>query len=104
MLKLSEKPQEVEKLEEFDVEFSDDINSITSEIIVTKNTLKYGHQLMNLPFPERTLAVLVKREDKYFVPSGKTILHEDDKLLIITDNPEALKETYDTLDVVDIEM
>ena len=104
MLKLSEKPQEVEKLEEFDVEFSDDINSITTEIIITKKILQYGNQLMNLPFPDRTLAVLVKRDNKYFVPSGKTILHEDDKLLIITDNLKKLKETYDSIEVVDIEM
>ena len=102
-LRLSKKPQ-AKKLEEFDVEFSDDINSITTEIIITRKTLRYGHQLMNLPFPERTLAVLVKREDKYFVPSGKTTLHINDKLLIITDNPDALKETYDSIDVVDIEM
>ena len=102
-LRLSRKPQ-TKKLEEFDVEFSDDINSITTEIIITRKTLRYGHQLMNLPFPDKTLAVLVKRDDKYFVPSGKTILQLNDKLLIITDNPEALKETYDTMDVVDIEM
>ena len=103
-LGLSKKPKEISKLEEFDVEFSDDINSITTEIVVTKNTLKYGNHLMNLPLPERTLAVLVKRENKYFVPTGKTVLHEDDKLLMITDNADALKETFDTINVVDIEL
>ena len=103
-LGLSKKPKEISKLEEFDVEFSDDINSITTEIVVTKNTLQYGHHLMNLPLPEKTLAVLVKREGKYFVPTGKTVLHEDDKLLMITDNPDALKETFDTINVVDIEL
>jgi potassium/hydrogen antiporter len=51
--------------------------------------------------PEKTLAVMVKRNGKYFVPGGKTELTPDDKLLIITDDHEALKETMKNLGLAD---
>lgn len=98
-LNLAEKPREIKKLQDFDIDLSSDIKSVTSEIQVTAGILKNGHLLMDLPLPEDTLVVMVKREDKYFVPTGKTILKENDKLLIITDNHEALLETYETLGI-----
>ena len=51
---------------------------------------------MDLPLPDNTLVVMVKREDKYFVPTGKTALVEKDKLLIITDNHDDLVKIVDT--------
>lgn len=91
-LGLAEKPKELHKLKDFDIEFSDEIKSITTEINITAQMLSNGHYLMDLPMPDKTLAVMVKRDDKYFVPKGKTALQEDDKLLIITDDLEALTQ------------
>jgi cell volume regulation protein A len=51
---------------------------------------------MDLGMPEKTLIIMVKRNNAYFVPTGKTSLNVGDKLLIITDEYEmvsdALKE------------
>ncbi|GEO06326.1 K+/H+ antiporter [Adhaeribacter aerolatus] len=98
-LGLAEKPREIKKLRDFDVEFSEEIKSITAEIEISRNILAFGNRLMDLPLPDKTLAVMVKRGDKYFVPKGKTIIQEHDILLIITDDHEALLETYKTLKV-----
>lgn len=98
-LKLAEKPKQVQKLRSFDVDFSTDIKSVSTEIEITENILKNGNQLMNLPLPENTLAVMVKRENIYFVPTGKTVLHEKDKVLFLTDNYDALLETYKNLGI-----
>lgn len=98
-LNLAVKPRFLKKLREFDVDFSNDIKSVTTEIEMNSKILSHGNQLMNIPFPDNTLVVMVKRNDKYFVPTGKTILKEHDKLLIITDNQDALMETYDRLDI-----
>mgnify|MGYP001468140122 FL=1 len=54
---------------------------------------------MDLSLPDNTLVVMVNREGNYFVPTGKTILNEKDKILIITDNHDALVETYKNLGV-----
>ena len=92
-LGLARKPRELNKLKDFDIDFSDEIKSVTTEIEVTPQSLMSGNHLMDLPLPEKTLVVLVKRDGKYFVPTGNTILQERDKLLIITDDQEALIET-----------
>lgn len=98
-LHLAEKPKYVNKLKDFNVDFSNDIKSVTTEIEVTAKMLVNGNQLMHFSLPEKTLIVLVRRDDKYFVPTGKTSLKEKDKILIITDNHDALIETYKNLGV-----
>lgn len=97
-LGLAEKPREnTHKLRDFDIEFSDEIKSITAEIEISDFMLQKGNKLMDLSLPDNTLAVLVKRKEKYIVPTGKTILQDKDKLLIITDDESALQATYENL-------
>lgn len=96
-LGLSHEPQKAKELHDFDVEFSDEIKSITSEIKVTENALMGGSYLMDLKLPEKTIVVMVKRDGKYFVPNGKTKLYAEDMLLVITDDYDALRETYQRL-------
>lgn len=91
------------KLKEFDVEFSDDIKSATCEITVNKEMLKQGHNLLNINLPEHTLVVMVKRDNRYFIPRGNTHLEEGDSLLVITDNEEAMRETYRQLGITPLE-
>ncbi len=98
---LADKPREYKKLKEFDLEFSDDIKSVTTEVSVIAQTLAHGNRLMDIPLPDKTLVVMVKRGDKYFVPTGNTALQEDDKLLIITDDQDALMETYRKMGIED---
>ncbi len=100
-LSLAKEPKKINELKAFDVDFSNDIKSVTTEIEITARMLNNGNQLMNLSFPDKTLAVLVMRDEKYFVPTGKTILKEKDKILIITDDHDALIETYKNLGIED---
>lgn len=98
-LGLEETNIEKHQLENFDVDFSDEIKSVTTEITMTEEILQRGNQLMNLSLPDKTLVVMIKRDNKYFVPTGKTTLHDQDKLMIITDDHEALMETYKQLGI-----
>ena len=60
---------------------------------------------MDLVLPDNTLIVMVKRvEGSFCVPKGKTKLHEGDKLLVITDNDEELKKTYESLGIENYSM
>lgn len=99
-LGLVEEPSKIKALKNFDVEFSDEIKSITSELKVTKVALENGSHLMDLRLPEKTIVVMVKRGSLFFVPNGKTQLMENDKLLVITDDYQALSETYERLGIV----
>lgn len=98
-LNLAEEPKQMNKVRNFDVDFSTDIKSVTTEIEITPKILENGNQLMHLSLPDNTLVVMVNRDNNYFVPTGQTILEEKDKILIITDNHEALMETYKNLGV-----
>ncbi|MCL1822564.1 MAG: potassium/proton antiporter [Prolixibacteraceae bacterium] len=84
---------------DFDVEFSSDIKSTMTEIEISDTILEHGTRLMDIPLPEHTLAVMVKRKDKYFIPKGKTELWLGDKLLVITNNEDDLVETYNSLGI-----
>ena len=91
LLKLIDKPP---VKEEFGVELSEDIRSVMSEIEITPKVLEHGNRLMDLTLPDHTLAVMVKRNNRYFVPKGNTVLKENDRLLMISDDNDALLESY----------
>jgi len=100
-LKLAEKPEKYKAFEDFDVEFSEEIKSAMTEINISEETLRFGKNLMQMPLPDKTLAVMVKRGEHYFVPTGLTELFPGDKLLVISDDEEALKETYINMGISD---
>lgn len=99
LLKLSYQPVRYKSLEDFDVEFSDEIKSAMTEIIITEDAILHGKNLMEMPLPDKTLAVMVKRGERYFVPTGQTELCVGDKLLVISDDELALKETYKSMGI-----
>ncbi len=100
-LNLAEKPKRTKGLRYFDIVFSDDIKSTTTEIEISADMLKSGDHLVDLKLPEKTLVVMIKRKENFFVPTGKTTLQAGDKLLVITDNQEELSETYQKLGVIE---
>ena len=100
-MKLAEQPNRYRSFEDFDVEFAEEIKSVMTEIIISEETLKHGKNLMEISLPHKTLAVMVKRNNKFFVPTGQTELRMGDKLLVISDDEMALKETYRKLGISD---
>jgi cell volume regulation protein A len=102
-LHLTRPVEKKRKLKEFDVEFSDEIKSATCEISINDAMLENGNRLMDINLPEHTLVVMVKREGRYFIPRGNTLLEKGDSVLVITDNEEAMRETYRQLGINPLE-
>lgn len=100
-LHLSLPAKETHKLKEFDIEFSDEIKSAMTEIMIESSMLANGDTLIDISLPDKALVVMVKRGENYFVPRGNTHLEPGDSILIITDNEETIKETYLRLGVGD---
>ncbi|MDH6534390.1 potassium/proton antiporter [Parabacteroides sp. 52] len=90
--------------DDFGIELPDEIKSAMSEIEITAEVLSHGNKLMELTLPDHTLAVMVKRGGSYFIPKGNTELQENDKLLMISDNDEALLQSYESLGITDYTM
>ena len=82
----------------FEFELSDDIKSIMSEMTLKADHLAHGKRIMDMPMPENTLIVMIKRDEHYFVPTGTTVLEPGDVLLLISDNEKTLEETYAQLE------
>ncbi len=93
-LKVADIPKLLKKPQTFDIELPEDVKSVTTEITVSSEMLKNGNRLMDMEIPEKTLVIMVKRAENYFVPTGKTTLLKNDRLLIITDNQESLVDMY----------
>lgn len=93
-LKLSELVPKKRKHKSFDVEIADEIKSYMSEISIKQEFLANGARLMDLNVPDKTLIVMVKREGQFFIPRGNTELMVGDKILVITDDEDALEDTY----------
>ena len=98
LLKLDDIP---ERKDVFEIDLPEEIKSAVSEITITEGLLTHGHNLMQLPLPDHTLAVMVKRDGRYFIPKGDTELRVGDVLLMISDNDEALKQSYIALGITD---
>lgn len=82
------------KPENFDIDLPEEIKSVATEIHVTHDMLQHGKRLMDMGFPQNTLAIMVKRGTHFFVPTGKSVLQDGDALLVITDNDQTLQTTY----------
>lgn len=95
---------EVKTENTFGMELPDEIKSAMSEIMITPDLLTKGNLLMDLPLPDNTLVVMVKRKGLFLIPNGKTQLHTGDSLLVITDNDEELVNTYKSLGIKDYTM
>jgi cell volume regulation protein A len=83
----------------FDIEESEDIKSAMTEIVIRKQSLKKGNCLLDMPVPDNTVVVMVKRGDHYFIPKGNTEIEPKDVLFVISDDEEGLRETCEKLGV-----
>jgi cell volume regulation protein A len=101
ILHLSYTEEEETRFHDFDVEFAEEIKATMIEFEVFNEMLQNGNRLMNLPIPENTLVVLVKRDGKYIVPCGNTVLMEEDKLLVITTDVRILLRTFKTIGIIE---
>lgn len=98
-LKVADDPVPEPLISDFDIEFQEEIKSATCEVEVTQQVLEHGNRLMDYDIPERTLVIMVKRDNAYFVPTGKTQLLLGDKLLVVSDNEEALRASLKPMGV-----
>lgn len=84
----------LKKLEHFDIDLPEEVESSATEVEITTDMLANGSQLKDLSLPPKTLVIMVRRSEDFFVPTGKSELEVGDQLLVITDNDAALAAQY----------
>lgn len=85
-LNLATPPQEERRLEHFDMDLPDEIQSTAREVEVTPELLEHGNTPRELKIPPHTLIVMVRRDEDFFIPTGASELHLGDQLLVISDH------------------
>lgn len=70
---------------EFNVLLPDEITAVTSEITVTSELISDGALIKDISLPPKTLVVMVKRGDRYLVPTGNTRLCLGDSMFLIAE-------------------
>lgn len=84
-LNLATEPEEERTLEHFDMDLPEEIQSSAREVEVTQRMLEIGNTLREIQIPPKTLVIMVRRGEDFFVPTGASELAVGDKLLVIRD-------------------
>lgn len=84
-LSLATPPEKVHTLEHFDLDLPEEIQSSAREVEVTEKHLANGNTLREIAIPPKTLIVMVRRGEDFFVPTGSSTLELGDQLLVISD-------------------
>ena len=84
-LNLDTPPDEERSLEHFDMDLPDEIQSSAREVEVTPEMLEYGNTLREIQIPPKTLIIMVRRGEDFFVPTGTSALEVGDQLLVVSD-------------------
>jgi len=92
-------PENLKRRTQTDLELQESIKSIFREIEIPQNCSVAGMQLYELKFPKTALVSLIKRNEKFIVPSGSTVIEPYDKLYIITENNNDLKGVFECLTI-----
>lgn len=85
---------ELKRLEHFDIDLPEEIESSATEIEVKPEMLEKGTMLKNLDIPRKTLVILVRRGEDFFVPTGQSEMEVGDQMLVITDDDVAVATKY----------
>lgn len=93
-LKVSTEPVKLKRLEHFDIELPEEIQSSATEIEVTADTITNGNHLREISLPPQTLVIMVRRGEDFFVPTGQSELEQGDQLLVLTDNDVEMANRY----------
>ena len=93
-LNLAIDPPALKRLEHFDIDLPEEIQSSATECELTEDMLANGNRLRDLMLPSQTLVIMVRRGEDFFVPSGNSELLAGDQLLVITDNDVEMARQY----------
>lgn len=92
-------PQKLKQRTQTDIALSDGIMSKLTEIIIPENCAIIGKQIVQLGLPKTTLISFIQRDNKFITPNGATTLLGKDRLYVLSENKESLKQVFDCLGI-----
>ena len=71
----------------FDIDLPDEIKADLTEVEVEEDNNE-GRTLKEITLPEKTLIMMIRREGRYIIPNGSTIIKKGDRLLLISEDEQ----------------
>ena len=81
------------------IHLSEDVKSELIELVVPKDSIAVGKKIVELGFPKNSLIVLINRQKSYLTPRGDTSIEVGDKLMIMSEDKQELKEVETCLGI-----
>jgi cell volume regulation protein A len=92
-------PEKLKQRSQTDIQLTDSIKSVFTEIYVPANCPSVGKQIVELGLPKTSLISFIKRDNQYIIPNGSTELEAQDQLFLLTENKEILNEVFKCLEI-----
>jgi len=85
-------PARVKSVTPADILLSESVNSEMAEIIISPESRSAGKKIIDLGFPQNARIALLKRDEKYLIPDGQTIIKPGDKIILLAGTKEILSQ------------
>ena len=74
------------------IHLSEEVKRELLELTIPQNSPAAGQQIVTLGLPKSALIVLIGRKRHYLVPRGDTVVEGEDRLMIMTDDRQVIKQ------------
>jgi len=94
-------PERLKYRTQTDLELSESVKARFTQILIPEGSPITSQPIVNLGIPKTSTISFIKRGEKYLTPNGSTIIEENDKLFILSENNDSLSEFFKCLNIDD---
>jgi cell volume regulation protein A len=84
-------PEKVKMMTPADLELSDVMKSEMLEIELKSDCPAIGRKIVDIDFPASATIAIIRRDGKYIIPNGSTIIEPGDKLIVLAQSKSSLE-------------
>jgi potassium/hydrogen antiporter len=92
-------PEKLKQRTQTDMELTDSIKSVLTEIVIPENCSAIGKQIVQLGLPKTAVISFIQRDSKYITPTGSTSLMANDKLAVLSESQDSLTKVFECLNL-----
>jgi len=90
-------PARVKNVTAADILLSEPLNSELAEFTIAPQSAVAGMKIIDLGFPQNARIALIKRDNKYIIPDGMTVVQAGDRLIVLAGNKNILEAVTECL-------
>lgn len=90
-------PARVKNVTAADVLLSEPMNSEFAEFTIAPESVVAGMKIIDLGFPQNARIAMIKRENKYLIPDGMTVIQPGDRLIVLAGSKNILEAVTECL-------